>query len=135
MFARDQPNVAAENANQYGVQPFYNVLESDGNSHGVLLLNSNAMEYSFTPNPALILRSIGGIFDFYFFSGPEPEAVIKQYTGLVGYPIMIPYFALGFQLSRWEYKDLNDMKRIIDRNLKAGIPLDIQVSTLNSIKF
>lgn len=130
MFSRDQPNVAAENANQYGVQPFYNVLESDGNSHGVLFLNSNAMEYSFTPNPALILRSIGGIFDFYFFSGPGPEEVVKQYTGLVGFPMMIPYFSLGFQLSRWEYKDLNDMKRIIERNLKAGIPLDIQYADI-----
>ena len=127
MFARDQPNVAGEETNQYGVQPFYNVLESDGNSHGVVLINSNAMEYAFTPAPALILRSIGGIFDFYFFSGPKPESVIQQYTSLVGHPIMIPYYSLGFQLSRWDYKNLDDMKRIVERNLKAGIPLDVQV--------
>ena len=46
MWARDEPNVAGENLNQYGVQPVWNVLEADGNAHGVLLLNSNAMEYS-----------------------------------------------------------------------------------------
>lgn len=29
--------------NSYGYQPFYMALEEDGNAHGVLLLNSNAM--------------------------------------------------------------------------------------------
>lgn len=47
------------------------------------------------PNPALVLRSIGGIFDFYFFSGPEPESVVQQYTALVGLPAMVPYWSLG----------------------------------------
>ena len=130
MFARDEANVAGEELNQYGVHPVYNVLEKDGNAYGVALINSNAQEYSFTPNPALILRSIGGIFDFYFFAGPGPEAVVQQFTSLVGYPVMIPYFSLGFQLSRWEYKDLDDMKKIVQRNLDKGIPLDIQYSDI-----
>ena len=47
------------------------------------------------PYPALVLRTIGGILDFYFFSGPEPESVVKQYTSLVGLPFMPPYFSLG----------------------------------------
>lgn len=134
MWARDEPNVAGEELNQYGVQPVYNVLESDGNAHGVVLVNANAMEYELSPAPALILRTIGGIFDFYFFSGPTPESVVQQYTALVGNPIMIPYWALGFQLSRWEYKDLADMKRIVQRNLDAGIPLDIQYADIEHME-
>ena len=130
MWARDEPNVAGEELNQYGVQPVFNVLEHDGNAYGVALINSNAQEYSFTPNPSLILRSIGGIFDFYFFAGPGPEAVVQQYTSLVGHPIMIPYFALGFQLSRWNYKDLDDMKKVVQRNLDKAIPLDIQYADI-----
>jgi hypothetical protein len=46
MWARDEPNVAGENLNQYGVQPVYNVIEADGNAHGVAFVNSNAMEYA-----------------------------------------------------------------------------------------
>jgi alpha-glucosidase (family GH31 glycosyl hydrolase) len=134
MFARDEPNVAGEELNQYGVHPVYNVLENDGNAHGVVLVNSNALEHSFMPYPAMVLRSIGGIFDFYFFSGPTPETVVQQYTALVGHPVMIPYFALGFQLSRWDYQDLNDMKKIVKRNLDAGIPLDIQYADIEHMR-
>ena len=64
----------------YGSQPFYTCLEPYGKSHGVALVNSNAMEYEFVPNPGLIYRTTGGVFDFYVFLGPEPENVVQQFT-------------------------------------------------------
>ncbi|CAF1542218.1 unnamed protein product, partial [Didymodactylos carnosus] len=98
IFGRDQAIDWATNANHYGTYPFYLVMEQNsstglpnGNMHGVLLLNSNAMDYSFTPIPSITLRTIGGILDFYVFLGPKPDEVIKQYTWLVGRPIMPPY--------------------------------------------
>ena len=51
------------------------------------------------PDPqALVLKTLGGILDFYFFSGPEPETVVKQYTSLVGRPFLPPYFSLGIEI-------------------------------------
>lgn len=97
-----------------------------GNMHGVLLLNSNAMDYSFTPIPSLTIRTIGGILDFFLFMGPKPEQVIQQYTWLIGRPMVPPYWALGFHLSRWDYGNLTNMKRIVNRNRDAGVPLDVQ---------
>ena len=38
------------------------------------------VEYSFTPLPMLIYRSIGGVLDFYLFMGPTPEGVVYDYT-------------------------------------------------------
>lgn len=43
IFSRDQSPSMKEFANLYGAQPFYTCIEKEGNSHGVLLYNSNAM--------------------------------------------------------------------------------------------
>jgi len=86
-------------SNMYGVHPTYTAVELDGNTHGLLMLNSNAQEWSTTPQPGFVYRTIGGIVDFYFFLGPSPGAVNRQYTEAVGrYPVP-PYWSLGYQVS------------------------------------
>ena len=102
-----------------------------GNMHGVLLLNSNAIDYSFTPTPSLTMRTIGGILDFFVFLGPKPEQVVQQYTWLVGRSILPPYWSLGFQLARWDYGNLTHMQRVVQRNRDAGIPLDVQYADID----
>ncbi|CAF1394494.1 unnamed protein product [Rotaria sordida] len=134
IFARGQGTNLETNSNHYGSHPFYLVMEQIGSSneapsgrmHGVLLLNSNAMDYTFEPIPSLTIRTIGGILDFFVFLGPTPEHVIQQYTWLIGRTILPPYWSLGFQLSRWDYSNITHMKNIVKRNRDAGIPLDVQ---------
>ncbi|CAJ0608576.1 unnamed protein product [Cylicocyclus nassatus] len=133
MFARDEPPSSnhIETKNLYGVHPFYMVLEPDGKAHGVLILNSNAQEVTTAPGPALIYRTIGGILDMYFFPGPTPEEVTQQYLALVGRPFLPAYWGLGFQISRYGYKDLNELINITERNVAAGIPLDTTVADID----
>ena len=102
-----------------------------GQMHGVLLLNSNAMDYSFQSTPSLTIRTIGGILDFFVFLGPKPEQVVEQYTWLVGRTILPPYWSLGFQLSRWDYSNITHMKNIVKRNRDVGIPLDVQYADID----
>ncbi|XP_075810057.1 putative maltase-glucoamylase 2 [Microtus pennsylvanicus] len=124
MFARDEP--PAYKKNSYGVHPYYMALEDDGNAHGVLLLNSNAMDVTLQPTPALTFRTIGGILDFYMVLGPTPELVTQQYTQLVGRPAMPPYWALGFQLSRYGYESDDEIASLYDAMVAAQIPYDVQ---------
>ncbi|KAL5015728.1 hypothetical protein ScPMuIL_005317, partial [Solemya velum] len=132
MFARDQwASDGTENHNHYGVHPFYMVMEEDGLSHGVLLLNSNAQDYSFTPLPMLIHRTIGGILDFYVFMGPEPENVVQEYTKVIGRPYMPPYWALGFQMSRYGYNNIINLRGAVDRTKRADIPHDVQYADID----
>ncbi|ESP05177.1 hypothetical protein LOTGIDRAFT_102400, partial [Lottia gigantea] len=128
MFSRDQPT---KHLNHYGVHPFYVGMEDDGKAHGVLLLNSNAQDYSFTPLPMLTYRTIGGILDFYIFMGPTPENVIQQYTKAIGRPMMPPYWSLGFQLCRYGYDSLDNLKAAVDRTKAGDIPHDVQYADID----
>ncbi|XP_046544792.1 LOW QUALITY PROTEIN: sucrase-isomaltase, intestinal-like [Haliotis rubra] len=131
MWSRDQWTMYSTYENHYGVHPFYMAMEDDGQSHGVLLLNSNAQDYSFTPLPMLIYRTIGGILDFYMFLGPEPESVVQQYTQVIGRPYMPPYWSLGFQLCRYGYNNLSSIQEAVDATRNAGIPHDIQYADID----
>ena len=73
----------------------------------------------------LTYRTIGGILDVIFFAGPDPESVIKQYQTVIGKPYMPPYWALGFQLSRYAFNSLDNMRAAMNRTLEANIPLDV----------
>lgn len=52
----------------FGSHPFYMVLRTDGTSHGVFLLNSNAMNIVVTGD-SLNFHVVGGILDLYVFDG------------------------------------------------------------------
>jgi lysosomal alpha-glucosidase len=128
LFARDVPPdpVYDTTRNLYGVHPFYLSMEEDGNTHGVFFLNSNAIEIELLPYPAITYRTIGGILDFYYFLGPTPDAVISQYTELIGRPYFPPYWSLGFHLCRWGYFSSNRTLEIVQRMRDHNIPQDTQ---------
>ncbi|XP_066291231.1 lysosomal alpha-glucosidase-like isoform X3 [Branchiostoma lanceolatum] len=127
-WARDKPTAEAEEdvTNLYGSHPFYLCVEEDGQAHGVFLLNSNAMEVILQPAPALTWRTIGGILDLHILLGPDPNSVIQQYWDVIGYPMMPPYWALGFHLCRWGYNSANRTMDIVHKMRDAGIPQDTQ---------
>ncbi|XP_030898548.2 sucrase-isomaltase, intestinal [Melopsittacus undulatus] len=124
MFTRDQP--PTYELNSYGHHPFYMALEEDSNAHGVLLLNSNAMDVTLQPTPALTYRTTGGILDFYMVLGPTPELVVQEYTALIGRPVMPPYWSLGFQLCRYGYVNDSEVAQLVEETKAARIPYDVQ---------
>ncbi|KAL1443414.1 hypothetical protein MTO96_007496 [Rhipicephalus appendiculatus] len=85
MFSRRVSNYSAmENANANwdnfaGVHPFFMNPKGDGTTWGVLILNSNAMDYTVTSGGNIAIATTGGILDLYFFVGSTPTQVVQQY--------------------------------------------------------
>ncbi|XP_034750914.1 lysosomal alpha-glucosidase [Etheostoma cragini] len=118
-------------ANLYGSHPFYIVQEEDGLAHGVFLLNSNAIEVILQPTPALTWVAIGGVLDLYVFLGPDPQSVIHQYLQVIGYPMMPPYWSLGFHLCRWGYTTTTTTRHVAQRMHNEKFPMDVQWNDLD----
>jgi len=129
LWARDQ--VPDAKTNMYGVHPYYTVVEDDGKAHSVVIVNSNAQEFQITPTPGYVYRTIGGILDIHFFLGPSVENTVQQYTEVIGRAPIPPYWGLGFQLCRWGYNNLDNMKAAVDRMAQYNIPHDVQYGDID----
>ncbi|XP_064615639.1 lysosomal alpha-glucosidase-like [Liolophura sinensis] len=125
-WSRDQP--PATNLNLYGDHAFFLGIEASGDAYGVFLLNSNAKEVALgnTDGLGLTYITIGGILDFYIFTGPSPDDVIQQYSRVIGHTFMPPYWSLGFHLCRWGYGSSAGLKKVVKRMRAANMPYDAQ---------
>lgn len=111
----------------YSGFPFYVNLDSwTEKAHGVYLRNSNGMDVILQPDQSITFRPIGGILDFFIFSGPTANDVTRQFQHLVGLPDLPPRWALGFHLCRYNYHTLEKTHLVWNRTRSAGIPFDSQ---------
>ena len=132
LWSRDAYGIG-RGTNLYGNHPIYLEHRKSG-SHGVFLLNSNGMDIKIdeTTHPktgkpigtTLEYNIIGGILDLYFFAGPTPTDVTKQYATVAGLPAMMPYWGLGFHQCRYGYRDWIDVAEVIANYSLAKIPLE-----------
>ena len=110
--------------NMYGSFPYY-LQMVNGTAHGAMLMNSNGMDIQLS-DERLTFKPIGGIFDLYVFAGSSPAAVVDQYTQIVGRPMMMPYWSLGFHNCKYGYTDIKEVEEVVAGYAAAGIPLDTQ---------
>jgi maltase-glucoamylase len=84
------------------------------------------LDYTLLPSPAISFKTSGGILDFFVLLADDPEHLSRLYTSLIGRPILPPYYGIGFQLTRYGYHSTDHVKKVIDRNIKAKIPMVVE---------
>lgn len=60
----------------------------------------------------------------FFFLGPKPADVSRQFTGLVGRPYLPPFATLGYHQCRWNYNDEKDVATVHENFDRYDIPVD-----------
>jgi alpha-glucosidase (family GH31 glycosyl hydrolase) len=105
-------------------------MRPSGMAHGVYLRNSNGMDVVLAAN-SLTYRTVGGVLDFYFFLGPQPEGVVQQYQEVIGRPHMPPYWALGFHNCRFGYPNVETLEAVVANYSSAMIPLETMWSDID----
>jgi alpha-glucosidase (family GH31 glycosyl hydrolase) len=63
--------------------------------------------------------------------GAGPNEVTKQYHTIVGLPVVIPQWALGWNQCKWGYNDTDALKTVVQGYADSGIPLDTQWSDID----
>ncbi|KAL2822357.1 putative alpha/beta-glucosidase agdC [Aspergillus cavernicola] len=114
--------------NLYGSHPVYYDHRGSAGTHGVFLLNSNGMDIKINKTEDgkqyLEYNVLGGVLDFYFFTGSTPKEASIQYAEVVGLPAMQSYWAFGFHQCRYGYQDVYQVAEVVYNYSQAGIPLE-----------
>ncbi|KAL4994553.1 glycosyl hydrolases family 31-domain-containing protein [Aspergillus recurvatus] len=115
LWNRDSYGVPSH-SNLYGTHPVYYDHRGSAGTHGVFLANSNGMDIKINKTMGgkqyLEYNILGGVFDFYFFTGSTPKEASIQYAEVVGLPAMQSYWTFGV------------LAEVVYNYSQAGIPLE-----------
>ena len=81
-------------------------------------------DIGYTSKNKTVITIDGTDFDFYYIKGDKPIEIVKEFRSAIGKSYIPPFWAFGYQQSRWSYPDANTVDSVIDGYDKAGIPLD-----------
>jgi len=107
--------------------PFVLGADELGHAFGLLLDNTwrGFFDFGKSERDTLSFGAEGGPIDYYVLAGPDAKAVVKQYAWLTGAAPLAPMWALGFQQSRYSYKNEAELRDIADRLRADRIPADV----------
>ncbi|CAH9070990.1 unnamed protein product [Cuscuta epithymum] len=69
--------------------------------------------------------SEAGVVDAFFFIGPGPKDVVRQYSSVTGTSSMPQMFAIAYHQCRWNYRDEEDVYNVDSKFDEHDIPYDV----------
>lgn len=69
--------------------------------------------------------SEAGVVDAFFFVGPRPKDVLRQYAAVTGGSALPQMFAVAYHQCRWNYRDEEDVKNVDAKFDEYDIPYDV----------
>ncbi|KAK2445095.1 Glycosyl hydrolase family 31 protein [Trifolium repens] len=69
--------------------------------------------------------SEAGVVDAFFFVGPRPKDVLRQYAAVTGASALPQMFAVAYHQCRWNYRDEEDVENVDAKFDEFDIPYDV----------
>jgi alpha-glucosidase len=116
-----------ETATMHTSIPFYLGLHiSNGTAYGVLIDHTGhiKMDIGHTNSTEATITVQGDSLIAYFFAGPTPTDVLRQYTELTGHMFLPPRWAIGYHQSRWSYTSEEQVRQIAALLRERNHPCD-----------
>ena len=122
--------------NMYNVQPYYMARATDQSWFGVYTNIANAQDWWIKNDNATGVVKVkfyatGGVGDLYILQSTEPEKVTKLLHNVLGNPVLIPQWVLGWHQCRWGYKTIDILKEVVANYSTYNLPLDTQWSDID----
>ncbi len=117
----------AETETMYTSIPFYFGLQPEsGRAYGIFIDHVGKIDADLGKSSESIATFTieGDELDAYFFAGPTPADVLRQYTALSGHMPLPARWTLGHHQSRWGYKTEQDVSAIADLFRERKHPCD-----------
>ncbi|MGJ9457675.1 glycoside hydrolase family 31 protein [Oceanobacillus sp. CF4.6] len=105
--------------------PYFMTLRH-GRAHGVFFDNTFRTKFDMkTASNYYSFSAEGGQIDYYVMAGPEPKAVLEQYTHLTGRMPLPPKWAIGYHQSRYSYETETEVRELAKSFVEHDIPVDV----------
>ena len=108
-------NHRPETTTMYTSVPFYLGLHiGDGTAYGVLIDHTGLVEMDMgqAQEAEATITVQGESLTAYFFAGPKPANVLRQYTELTGHMPLPPRWAIGYHQCRWSYYSEEQVRQV-----------------------
>ena len=123
-FCSDDPFHTETKSSLYAAHNFLMLSGSDNFGIFIDFPAKIRWDIGYTSRNKTVITIDGTDFDFYYIKGGKPIEIVKEFRNAIGKSYIPPFWAFGYQQSRWSYPDAKTVDSVIDGYDKAGIPLD-----------
>lgn len=123
-FCSDDPFHTETKSSLYAAHNFLMLSGSDNFGIFIDFPAKIRWDIGYTSKNKTVITIDGTDFDFYYIKGSKPIEIVKEFRKAIGKSYIPPFWAFGYQQSRWSYPDAKTVDSVINGYDKAGIPLD-----------
>ena len=123
-FCSDDPFHTETKSSLYAAHNF--LMLSGSKTFGIFIDFPSKIRWDigYTTANKTVITIDGTDFDIYYIDGTKPLEIVKEFRKSIGTSYVPPFWAFGYQQSRWSYYNAEAVDAVGDGYNKAGIPLD-----------